>query len=112
MLKPLFIKAVVGFLFIILTVLISTKVAAEVKKDAIYYFWGQGCPHCAQVNEFFEEKGFYDKYPIEKKEIYNNKPNANLLNEYFEKYQVPLENRGVPAIFIGQNYLIGGADIP
>ena len=122
MLKPLFIKAIVGSLFIILTVLIatfiiltvliSTKVAAEVKKDAIYYFWGQGCPHCAQVDKFFEEKGFYDKYPIEKKEIYFNHENAALLNEYYDKYNVPLDSRGVPAVFIGDHYLIGGLDIP
>ena len=98
------------FILFLIFLFIPRNVTAQEKK--IFLFWGQGCPHCAQVNQYFEEKGFYDKYPIERKEIYNNKPNANLLNEYFEKYQVPLENRGVPAIFIGKNYLIGGADIP
>lgn len=83
---------------------------AEEKK--IYLFSGLGCPHCAQVNQFFEEKGFYDKYPIEKKEVYFDRENATALNEFFEKYEVPLERRGVPVVFIGDNYLVGGQDIP
>jgi cytochrome c biogenesis protein CcdA/glutaredoxin len=109
--KPQLIKSLLVLLFI-LAFFFPAKAVAEVKKDAIYLFWGQGCPHCAQVNMLFEEKGYNNKYPIEKREVYNNKTNANLLNEYFEKYHVPLDNRGVPAIFIGERYLIGGTDIP
>ncbi|OGY24046.1 MAG: hypothetical protein A2172_00670 [Candidatus Woykebacteria bacterium RBG_13_40_15] len=100
-------------LFLVAYLLLLPKnVNASVDNEKIYYFWGQGCPHCAQVNEFFEEKGFYDKYPIEKKEIYFNRENANLLNEYYDQYDVPLGDRGVPAVFIGEHYLIGGFDIP
>ena len=111
MLRALLIKSLI-ILLLILVFLSPTKALAEVKKDAIYYFWGQGCPHCAQVDKFFKEKGFYDKYPIVKKEIYFNRENATLLNEYYDKYQVPLDHRGVPAVFIGDRYLIGGLDIP
>src|SRR4030043_60947 len=99
-------------LIFIFTFFFPAKAAAEIKKDAIYYFWGQGCPHCAQVDALFEEEGLYDKYPIEKKEIYFSRENATLLNEYYDKYDVPLEARGVPAVFIGDNYLIGELDIP
>src|SRR4030042_5870843 len=112
MMIKIFSKVIVFIFLFLFIFLIPAKVAAQVNKDLIYYFWGQGCPHCAQVNALFEEKGYYNKYPIEKKEVYNDKANANLLNEYFERYQVPMENRGVPAIFIGERYLIGGADIP
>jgi len=109
--KPQLIKSLLVLLFI-LAFFFPAKAVAEVKKDAIYLFWGQGCPHCAQVNQFFEEKGFYDKYPIDKREVYSNRENATLLNEYYEEYRVPLDHRGVPAVFIGDNYLIGGLDIP
>lgn len=109
--KSLLTKAIIALLFL-LVFLIPTRAEAEVKKDAIYLFWGQGCPHCAQVNKFFEEKGFYDKYPIEKKEVYFSRENATLLNEYYDGYNIPLGSRGVPAVFIDDQYLIGGQDIP
>ena len=101
---------IIIFLFSLAFFFLPQLIHAQEPK--IYYFWGQGCPHCAQVNQYFEEKGFYDKYPIEKKEIYFNHENATLLNEYYDKYDVPLDHRGVPAIFIEDRYLIGGLDIP
>src|SRR4030042_3559030 len=107
MIKTFFAIIIVVSLYFALV--ISTQAQTTSK---IYFFWGQGCPHCAQVNQLFEEKGFYDKYPIEKKEIYFSRENATLLNEYYDKYDVPLEARGVPAVFIGDNYLIGELDIP
>jgi len=105
-------KIILVFLLVIVLCILSKIPAyAETNKDFIYFFWGQGCPHCAQVEKFFEEKSFYDKYPIEKKEIYLDHENAALLNEYYDEYKVPLEERGVPAVFIGENYLIGDSPI-
>jgi cytochrome c biogenesis protein CcdA len=43
-------------------------------------------------------------------EVYNNRENMVLLSDYFDAYQIPSNQRGVPVVFIGNNYYIG--DLP
>lgn len=70
----------------------------ELDPSKIYYFYGQGCPHCAAVNQFFTEHGVYDRYPIEKLEIYYDRDNATLFTQVFTQLGIPLGEQGVPAI--------------
>jgi cytochrome c biogenesis protein CcdA len=44
---------------------------------------------------------------IEKFEIYHDQENALKLSEYLEGHNVPQSSRGVPAVFLGERYLIG-----
>ena len=76
-----------------------------------YYFWGQGCPHCANVDPVLEELA--EKYPqfdVQSFEIYVNRENVPVLQEMFEKYDVPVESQGIPVLFIGDKHFIG--DVP
>jgi cytochrome c biogenesis protein CcdA/glutaredoxin len=78
----------------------------------IYFFYGDGCPHCARVEPFIEQLEL--KYPnleIHRFEIYNNRSNALILNNYFDAYNIPERERGVPAVFIANSYLIGDKPI-
>jgi cytochrome c biogenesis protein CcdA len=77
----------------------------------IYFFYGDGCPHCASVEPFIS--GLESTYPgleVHRFEIYSNRSNLLLLNQYFDAYEVP-EPRGVPAVFISGKYLIGDTPI-
>ena len=53
-------------------------------KVNIYVFWGDGCPHCADLFEFLETaKDEYGKYfNLYKFEVWYNKENAKLLNDF------------------------------
>ena len=97
----------------ILFSLMLSAAKAEItdNKVCIYFFWGVGCPHCARVEPFLDQ--LEQKYPLEVHgfEIYNNRSNLLLLNEYFEKYQIPERERGIPAVFIANSYLIGDKPI-
>src|SRR4030043_874801 len=95
---------VIGFLC-----LASFALAQEPQK--IYFFYGTGCPHCAQVEKFFEEEKLYEKYPIDKKEIYFNRDNAILFNTLLDKLGISDKNRGVPTVIIGDKVLIGDKPI-
>ncbi|RLF97941.1 MAG: hypothetical protein DRN49_06720 [Thaumarchaeota archaeon] len=44
-------------------------------------------------------------------EVFANRDNLRLLNEYFERFNVPVADRGVPAVFVGSSYLVGDANI-
>jgi cytochrome c biogenesis protein CcdA len=88
-------------------VLLATGVFAQ--KPCAYYFHGIGCPHCARADVVVDAvKDWADIYHFE---IYYNRTNAELLNDYFEAYDVPMNRRGIPALFIGETYLIGDAPI-
>ncbi|MFC1622330.1 cytochrome c biogenesis protein CcdA [Patescibacteria group bacterium] len=62
-----------SIIYILLVLLVKPVYAEEV----MYFYYGQGCPHCANVERFFEENSIYDKYSIESKEIYFNQENAD-----------------------------------
>jgi len=81
------------------------------KKMNVYYFYGEGCPHCAKVEPFIARIENEYALQLHKFEIYNNRENLLLLNDYFNKYQVPLEGRGIPVIFTSDSYIIGDVHI-
>lgn len=96
---------VLAFLFILAQFSTASSTCA-------YLFYGDGCPHCAAIEPFIES--MQTKYPdleIQKFEIYNNRPNLVLFNKYLYAYGVPESKSGVPAIFIGNDYLVGDTPI-
>lgn len=94
---------------ILLSFLISSLVFAETR--AVTLFVGKGCPHCAAIEQFLEEKGFYQSCSIEVKEVYFNRQNAQELNGLFEEQNIPLSQRGVPTLLAEGKLYIGGSRI-
>jgi len=86
---------------------IATTVKAQ-NSTNIYFFYGIGCPHCGETLNFFEEKDLFNRYPIQKKEIYFDRNNALLFNSIMDKLEIPSNLRGVPAVVIGNKAIIGG----
>ena len=52
------------------------------------YFYGNGCSHCAKVEKFFEKEDIEKKYNIDMREIYFNRDNVLLFQEYIEKLEI------------------------
>lgn len=80
------------------------------------FFYGNGCPHCAKVEKFFDENDIEKTFSLEKKEIYFNRNNLNEFNEYIEKLQLPSDQIGVPMLIIDSDldsctYLAGDKSI-
>lgn len=96
---------------VLLTATIKATAAISAAEKEIYYFYGQGCPHCAKVEEYFAANEIEKKYPLKMFEVYFDRENAQKLNELFDKYAVPLVKRGVPAVFLDDAYLIGDDEI-
>jgi thiol-disulfide isomerase/thioredoxin len=69
-------------------------------KLTVYFFWGEGCPHCEDQKPFLEEMS--NKYPeleVKMYETWRNPQNISLFKEIAGKYGI--EARGVPVTFIG-----------
>ncbi|HPO57893.1 MAG TPA: glutaredoxin domain-containing protein [Anaerolineaceae bacterium] len=75
----------------------------------IYFFWGEGCPHCAAAKPFLEDLA--ERYPgveIKAYEVFNNLENRKLWDKMGAAYG--FEPSGVPTIFIGDQYWVGYGD--
>ena len=73
----------------------------EDNKVKVYFFRGEGCPHCAEAEEFFDSiKDEYGQYfEIVDYETWNDANNASLLEKVGEARDE--EINGVPYIVIG-----------
>lgn len=74
-------------------------------KVCLYFFWGQGCPHCAEEKPFLDE--LKQRYPVEvyEFEVYSSQENAKLWGDVCRKYG--FQPVGVPTTFVGDKAFIG-----
>jgi thiol-disulfide isomerase/thioredoxin len=99
------------FLFIILLSLISNFVLAENASDKVnvYFFWAEGCPHCANEKPFLESlKQKYSNLEVHSLEVTKSKENADLLVRVGRELNVDVS--GVPFTVVGKQYFIGWYD--
>ena len=81
---------------------------AEKATVTMYFFWGQGCPHCEEMKPFVQEMD--DKYPqlvVKSFETFNDPASNQLYKSLAKAYGETAE--GVPASFIGDKMIIGYA---
>jgi thiol-disulfide isomerase/thioredoxin len=75
----------------------------------VYFFWGQGCPHCEREKEFLS--GLQSKYPqiaVRDFEVWNNSENRQILIDVGGKLNI--EIAGVPFTVVGDKHFIGWYD--
>lgn len=80
------------------------------EKVNIYFFYGDGCPHCKKEHEFFDsiEETYGKYYKLNDFEVMNNKDNADLLKEF--AFRMGYEVKGVPFTIIGTKVFVGFND--
>ncbi len=74
----------------------------------IYYFWGDGCPICAQQKPFMDKLEEEYEVDILKFEVYNDRLNQRLFQNVAAEYEV--QASGVPMTFIGEESWVGFND--
>ena len=85
--------------------LFNTEVFAK-ENIKVYFFHGDGCPHCKEENKFLEKmKDKYKKIKVEKYEVWDNKDNQILMEKV--KNKMDISENGVPLTIIGSTYVIG-----
>ena len=78
----------------------------EPDKINVYFFWAEGCPHCANEKPFLsmlEQK--YENLEVHSYEITRSAENAELLKKVGEDMNADV--RGVPFTVIGEQYFVG-----
>src|SRR3972149_4723299 len=99
-----FMQKISSLLFLLLIILLLTTAYAEIpdsdNRVKIYFFWGQGCPHCEKEKLFLEK--LVQKYPqleIESYEVWLNSENARFFALMSKAYGI--KAMSVPTTFIG-----------
>jgi len=99
-----YISKVILFL-VLLCFILPLKIDAKNKVN-LYYFWGDGCPHCEQVKKVLNELD--NKYPellIHEYEVWYNQDNQKLLVEAAKLLNKNVS--GIPFVIIGNNTFVG-----
>lgn len=101
-------------LLLVLALVLFIPVMASVKADTkekitVYFFRGEGCPHCAEAEEFFADLAKDDEYSnyynLKDYEVWYDEKNS----AFMEKVAKALDTEvtGVPFIVIGDKYFSG-----
>ena len=101
--KKILFLSVLAFSFCFF-VLPTVALAGEIK--TAYFFYGDGCPHCAKEEKFLDSIiGQYPNLKIERFEVWNSRENASLLSAISK--ELKLNVSGVPVFIAGENNVIG-----
>jgi thiol-disulfide isomerase/thioredoxin len=75
----------------------------------IYFFWGDGCPHCAAAEPFLADLAArYPNVEIRDYEVWKHPENREPLIRMAAKFG--FEPTAVPMIFLGERYWVGFAE--
>jgi glutaredoxin len=104
-----FIKKIV-LTFIFTSIFCVGLVEASTNNINAYFFYGDGCPHCAKEREllFGDLTNEYQSLKVYEYEIYNSRDNIALLQQVLKKLDTNAD--GVPFLVIGDKYFIGYAE--
>ena len=99
-------KIKILILFLLLFIPMNIVHADTIKA---YLFYGDGCPHCADEKEFFEEYlKENDDVSLVKYEVWKSSENRELFSKVQDKLNYP--KTGVPYLVIGNTVLYGYTD--
>ena len=78
-------------------------------KVNIYFFWGSGCPHCEDFFTFLDEvnKEYGQYFKVYAFEVWNNKTNAEIMDNFKKELKGKVGQYSVPYIIIGDEVVEG-----
>jgi thiol-disulfide isomerase/thioredoxin len=81
--------------------------AGDPNKLTIYFFWGEGCPHCMSQKPYLEEleEKYGDQIEIKSYETWKSPDNVELFKIVAQAHGI--QARGVPTTFIGEKNWVG-----
>lgn len=100
-------KKYLKLLLVLLVSFFVFNLNVEAKEDVIiYFFHGDGCPHCAEEEKFLDKvEDKYDNVEIVEYEVWHDFSNQRLMNQVAEEFGV--KSTGVPFTVIGTDYFKG-----
>lgn len=79
--------------------------------SGITIFYGKGCPHCSDLEDFMAKNNLDEMVKSEKLEVWFNKENAKLLTAKAQECGIKADKVGVPFLYSEGKCLSGTPDI-
>lgn len=74
-------------------------------------FYGNGCPHCEDVDKWITENNVTEKVKFDRLEVWYNKDNSKILSEKADSCELAENSVGVPFLYdIENNKCMSGTD--
>jgi len=101
------IVALLAAIFVIAPLAAPGESSAEQADEVtLYFFWGEGCPHCAAAKPMLAElEARYPRLEVRSFEVWNSAENQRLFAGMTAKFEI--RRTGVPTFFLGQRYWVG-----
>ncbi|MDQ5976817.1 MAG: hypothetical protein QG664_730 [Patescibacteria group bacterium] len=74
-------------------------------------YWGDGCPHCENVEKFLEEKQVVGKVDFIRKEVWKDRANAREMERRARNCGIPAKDIGVPFLFSDGQCFVGEPNV-
>lgn len=104
---------IIGLIFLticIIGIFFFTRRTASAPELILFY--GDTCSHCLKVDEFIKENKVEEKIKINRKEVFNNQANANLMGAKAQECKLDTsQGMGVPFLWDGEKCYIGDEDV-
>jgi len=107
----LFFIALIGGIFLLPEKNAPLNAPNDDSSAKMVFYYGDTCPHCKIVEEFFLQNNIEDRVKFDKKEVYNNKSNQADLGKKAAKCGINPNNIGVPLFWDGSTCLVGDKPI-
>lgn len=102
-------KVIVIFCIIAAIILVGLWYLAEraaAKDDTVYFYFGNTCPHCKNVEVWMLQNNVSEKLNVVQKEVYENQANALELQKRARTCRINADEIGVPLVYYkGQCYV-------
>jgi len=103
-------RNILFLIFSFFVFLFSANISLAANDLNIYFFWGDGCPHCAKEGAYLNMlKNEYSNINIYDFEIYNHSDNVSILQKISQDLKLRID--GVPFVIIGNQQFVGFSDI-
>ena len=79
--------------------------------NSIIFFYGNTCPHCKEVEEWIKDNKIEEKIDMIKKEVYDNRENAQELSLVAHNCGLDTNSVGVPFLYSENRCFVGTPDI-
>lgn len=76
--------------------------------EGVILFYGDGCPHCENVEAFVSENKIEDKISFIRLEVWKNKDNQSVLAQVLAKCGITTNQISVPLLFDGTDKCYAG----
>lgn len=107
----LLLAVVLIFAVIFSYIFLNTKQKNNSEDQSIILFYGDGCPHCVEVEKYIADNNIKEKVNFVEKEVYKNADNAKTLNEKAKKCGIKENEIGVPFLWADEKCYMGNEDI-